>query len=163
MGSAMPINGLEYLMHLDHERYRAVIIHTDPFKSPALSDFAKKLCERSNGKYLDLLNLFIDSPELSAAIDQFDPERFLSLLKEQSKAQSLLVVDRMDFILDTWRRNEKQAFFRLVENQWDSFKDGMKCKILLGLQTSQEFETLNIKDSKGQSRVLKLSDFEDLS
>jgi len=158
----MSINGLDFLNQLDQERYRVAIIHVEPLNGPLLSAFSKKLCQRSNGKYLDLLDLFINSPKLSETIDKFDPSKFKSLLKEQAISQSLLVVDRLDFILDTWRVSERQNFYRLVKNQWDGYMNGMKAKLLLCLQTSQEIEILDIKDSKGQSRVLKLNDFEDL-
>lgn len=81
---------------------------------------------------------------------------------EQSQGQSLLVVDRADFLLDTWRKSERQDFYRFVNNQWDSYKDGMKAKLIVGLQTSQEIEALKILDSQGQSRIFRLHDFNDI-
>ena len=74
----------------------------------------------------------------------------------------LLFIDRADFILDTWRRSERQDFFRMIANQWDGYKDGMRAKLFIGLQTSQEIEGLNIVNSQLQTRVLRLSDFNDI-
>lgn len=158
----MPINILEYLVHLEQERYRAVILHAVPEKGPALTAFCQRFSKQANGKYLDLLELFIQTPTLSESIDRFNPEKFRSLLIEQSRDQSLLVVDRADFLLDTWRKLERQGFYRFVGNQWDGYKEGMKTKLIFGLQTSPEIESLKIIDSQGQSRIFHLTDFNDI-
>lgn len=162
MGGKMPISVFDALSHLELERYRAVVLHTVPEKSPSMSLFFQKVCKQANGKYLDLLEFFIQSPALSESIDRFSPEKFRGLLIEQSQGQSLLVVDRADFLLDTWRKSERQDFYRFVNNQWDSYKDGMKAKLIVGLQTSQEIEALKILDSQGQSRIFRLHDFNDI-
>lgn len=158
----MPISVFETLDHLQQERYRAVIFHAAPDQSPRLSSFCQKVCTQVHGKYLDLLELFIQTPELSEKIDTFNPEKFKGLLIEQSKGQSLLVVDRADFLLDTWRRSERKDFFRMITNQWDSYKDGMKARLVIVLQTSQEIEALKILDSQGHNRIFRLQDFYDL-
>ena len=158
----MPISVFDTLAHLEQERYRAVILHTVPEKSPSLSQFCQKFCKQANGKYLDLLEFFIQSSALSESIDSFSPEKLRGLLIEQSQGQSLLVVDRTDFLLDTWRKSERQDFFRFINNQWDSYKDGMKAKLIVGLQTSQEIEALKILDSQSQSRIFRLTDFNDI-
>lgn len=158
----MPIDVLDYLKGLEQQRYRALIIHAAPLMGPTLTTFSKKICTHLRGKYLDLLDFFIQSPELSETIDCFDPEKFRHLLIQQSQSQSLMIVDRVDFLIDTWRRSERQDFYRLVNNQWDSFKEGMKAKLILCLQTSQEIEALKIYDSQGNSRILNLTDFNDI-
>jgi len=158
----MPFDIFEYFTHLDQERFRAVIFHAKPKKGPAITQFAKRACEQADGKYLDLLDYFMNDQALSAKIDRFGPENFRSLLIELSKGTNLLFVDKSDFVLDTWRRRERQDFFRMVTNQWDGYREGMKAKILIALQTSQEIMSLRILDSQGQSRVLQLSDFNEI-
>lgn len=158
----MPISVFDALISLEQERYRAVILHAIPEKSPSMSHFCEKVCKQTNGKYLDLLEFFIQSPNLSENIDSFSPEKLRELIIEQSKGQSLLVIDRIDFLLDTWHKSERQGFYRFIENQWDSFKDGMKAKLMVVLQTSQEIESLKILDSQGQSRIFRLNDFNDI-
>jgi hypothetical protein len=158
----MPLDIFEYLDHLDQERYRAVILHTSPEMGTSIAKFAQKVCTKRGGKYLDLLDLFINNQKLSTQIDSFSPEKFRALLIEQSKGTGMLFVDRADFVLDTWRRSERQDFFRMIANQWDGYKDGMRTKLLLALQTSQEIEALQISDSQAQTRVLRLSDFNDI-
>jgi len=159
----MPTEIFYLLNLLDRERYRAAIIHTSPEKSPALTDFCKKFCQQKGGKYLDLLEFFIQSPTLSESIDRFSPEKLRTLLIEQSRGETLLVLDRPDFLLDTWRKSERQDFFRLFNNQWDGFKDSMKAKLIIALQTSIEIADLKVLDSKGQNRVFKLTDFNDIA
>ena len=162
MGGMMPISVFDALIRLEQERYRAIILHDIPEKSPSLTQFCQKVCKQTNGKYLDLLEFFIQSPNLSENIDSFGPEKLRGLLIEQSKGQSFLVIDRVDFLLDTWRKSERQDFFRFIKNQWDSYKDGMKAKLIVVLQTSQEIESLKILDSQGQSRIFRLNDFNDI-
>lgn len=158
----MPRDVFTYLNHLDQERYRAVIVHAPPEKGTSMTRFAQKVCAQSGGRYLDLLDLFIENQELSAEIDRFSPEKFRTLLIAQSQSTRLLFVDRADFVLDTWRRSERQDFFRMIGNQWDGYKDGMRAKLLVALQTSHEIEMLHINDSQAQSRVFQLSDFNDI-
>ena len=104
----------------------------------AVTQFCQKACKKSGGKYLDVLDLFIQSQELSESIDSFSPEKLRELLIEQSQAQSLLVVDRVDFLLDTWQKYKRQDFYQLLKDQWDSYKDQMKSRLIVCLQTSQE-------------------------
>jgi hypothetical protein len=121
------------------------------------------LCQQTAGKYLDLLKYFIQSPELSEKIDSFSPEKLRGLLIEQSRGESLLILDRPDFLLDTWRNSERKDFYRLITNQWDGYKDSMKAKLIVALQTSVEISDLKILDAKGQSRVFRLIDFNDIA
>ena len=152
----------ECLKHLEQERFRAMILHAAPEKSLSITQFAKKISERTGGKYLDLLDLFIHTEELSEHIDRFNPAELRKLLIEQSKGSSLLVVDKIDFILDTWRLKERNDFYQLIRTQWDGFKDGTKAILVFCLQTSLEIEALNIRDSQENSRVLSLSAFNDI-
>lgn len=162
MGEWMPIDVFETLAQLGQERYRAAIIHVTPEKSPALTLFCRKLCKQAKGHYLDLLELFIQSTALSEVIDSFGPEKLKDLLVEKSRGQALLVVDRADFLLDTWRKSERQDFYRLINKQWDGYKDGMRAKLIVVLQTSQEIEATKMVDSQGQSRIFQLTDFNEI-
>lgn len=158
----MPHDSFAFLTHFEQERFRALILHAAPEKGTSLSQFAKKVSERKGGKYLDLLALFIHTPELSAHIDRFGPEEFRKLLIEQSRGSSLLVVDKVDFLLDTWRPRERSGFHQLIDKQWDGFKDGTKAILIVCLQSSLEVDALNFRDSQGNGRVLNLSDFNDI-
>ena len=162
MGAKVAIDVFDYITHLELERYRAIILHAAPEKGPAVTLFAQKICQRTGGKYLDLLELFIRSQSLSESIDSFGPEKLRALLIEQSQRQLLLIVDRVDFLIDTWRKGEREGFYRLFKEQWDGYKDGMKVKLVICLQTSQEIDSEKIVDSQGQSRIFRLTDFNDI-
>ena len=153
---------LNFMRDLDQERFRATIIHAKPEKGPAVTQFAQKACQLSGGKYLDLLTFFIQSKELNQTIDSFGPDKLRKLLIEQSQSCRLLLVDRADFLLDTWTRSERQDFFRMIKDQWDGYRDGMKAKLIVCLQTSSEIEALKIMNSQGESRVRQLADFNDI-
>lgn len=158
----MPVDVLDFLRELDQERYRASIIHAKPEMGLAVTQFAQKACQLTDGKYLDLLTFFIQSKELSQTIDSFGPEKLRKLLIEQSQSCRLLLVDRADFLLDTWTRSERQDFFRMIKEQWDGYRDGMKAKLIICLQTSSEIEALKVLNSQGESRVRQLTDFNDI-
>jgi hypothetical protein len=162
MGPNMSFDAFQYLKYLNDMRYRAIILHAPPEKGNAATRFARSLCTQANGKYLDLLELFIHEDHLREKIDSFSPEKLRILLIEQSKGIDLLCIDRADFLLDTWRREERKDFYRMIRDQWDAFKDDTKAKLIVILQTSSELEQQKIMDSQDQSRVLRLSDFNDI-
>ena len=116
----------------------------------------------NDGAALDLLAYFQDNPELATAIDRFGPEQLRTLLVEQSPGKNLLIVDRMDFLLDTWRKEERQAFYRMVTQQWNSFLDNTRATLVFCLQSSSELEDLRITDTRGCSRVLALSELNEI-
>lgn len=151
-----------YLTWLGQERYRAFILHAEPHLGAQVSRFVQKVCASVDGKYFDLLDFFINNPDLSAKVDSFGPANLRDLLVEHARGTNLLVVDRADFLLDTWRRRERQDFFRMISNQWDGYKNDMRAKLIFTLQTSLELESLQITDSQSNPRVLRLSDFNDI-
>ena len=71
----MSLDIFEYLDHLNQERYRAVILHASPEMGKSVTRFAQKVCQQANGKYLDLLDLFISNSELNARVDSFTPRK----------------------------------------------------------------------------------------
>lgn len=162
MVKLMSLDVFEYLAFLSQERYRSIILHAKPNLSASVTRFANKVCKTSDGKYLDLLDFFIKTKELRENIDGFSPENFRVLMMEQSNGVPLLFIDRIDFLMDTWRRRERKDFFRMISDQWDGYKEGMNAMVILCLQTSYEVENLHLTDSQGQSRIFQLSDFNDL-
>lgn len=147
---------------LSQERFKTGIIHASPDLGNVMSQFCKKICNHNHGKYLDILEFFINNPSISEVVDTFNPDRLKNLLIQESKGQTLLLVDRADFLLDTWHRSERQDFFRLITNQWDGYKSGMGAVLIFALQTSHEIEAQRITDSHGQTRVFRLIDFYDI-
>jgi hypothetical protein len=151
-----------YLAALGQERRRAVIIHSAPAQADALSQFGRRAVERLGGAYLDLLGHFRAHQELAAVVDAWGPAELGALLTEQAAGQRLLIVDRADFLLDTWRKPERQAVYRLVRTQWDGYAPATSATLVLCLQGTSELEGLSISDSHGRPRVRRLEDFQAL-
>jgi hypothetical protein len=153
---------INYLDQIEQERYRAVIIHSSPDQGIAITKFTKKVCQKRNGKFIDLLDMFIHSPELSGQIDCFGPDQLKDYLITQSKSVGLVVIDKADFIFDTWRRDELKAFLTMLIDQWDSYKDAMKSTVVLLLQTSLAITDFKQVQSFELPRINQLSDFIDI-
>lgn len=158
----MGVNFLDYLDLLGQEKFRAIILHAPPAKSPELSKYANRLLSHKSGAGLDLLAYFQEDLQLASDIDRFGPEQLKALLVERSKGKDLLVIDRLDFLLDTWRKDERQAFYRMVRQQWNSFFEDTRANLVFCLQFSSEIEELNITDTRGRSRVLALAELNEI-
>jgi hypothetical protein len=158
----MGINIQEYLTKLGQEKFRSIIIHEKPQSDGALRNFARQIHDKISSGYLDVLGYFLADVELSKEVDRFNPDQFKALLQDKSKGEKLLIVDRADFLLDTWRKSERQAFYRMIEKQWNSFITTMCATLIFCLQTSDEIESLKIRDPSGNSRVHRLDEFNEL-
>jgi hypothetical protein len=158
----MGVDLLDYLDLLGQQKFRAIILHAPPDKSPELSKYTNRLLSHKGGAALDLLAYFQEDPQLALDIDRYGPEQLNALLVEQSKAKDLLVIDRLDFLLDTWRKDERQAFYRMVKQQWNSFVENTRATLVFCLQSSSEIEDLNINDTRGRSRVLALAELNEI-
>ena len=158
----MSLDVFAYLEQLSHERYRTMILHAAPDKGLALTRFVQRIAERNGGKYFDLLEYFVQSAQLSSRIDSYRLENLKDLLIDQSRGARLLILDRPDFLLDTWTPPERQSFFRLLANQWDGFRDTTRSILLIAMQTSIEMQQVSLLDAQGQSRIFQLDDFNDI-
>ena len=151
----------EYLSWLGTEKFRSIIIHHTGSK--VLNQFAQQAANRFDGIYFDVLDHFKNDQELAKQIDTFGVEELKLLLKEKSKGQYLLIVDRIDFLLDTWQKKEKEAFYRLIKNQWNSFIKGMEAIVVFCIINNDDLEDLKILDTRENSRVHPLSIFKNIS
>jgi hypothetical protein len=158
----MGIHIHDYLTKLGQEKFRSIIIHARPQSYASLRKFAGQIHEKIGGGYLDTLGYFLADTELAKEVDRFNPDQFKALLQDQSRGEKLLIVDRTDFLLDTWRKTERQAFYRMIEKQWNSFLSDMGATLIFCLQSSDEIESLNIRDSRGDSRVHRLDELNEL-
>jgi hypothetical protein len=154
----MGLNLLNYLEFLGQEKFRAIILHAPPDKSPELSKYANRLLSNKGGAGLDLLAYFQENPQLASDIDRFGTEQLKTLLVEHSKGKDLLVIDRLDFLLDTWRKEERMAFYRMIKQQWNSFLENTRATLVFCLHSSPEIHELKISDTRDHSRVLALSE-----
>ena len=159
----MPISLKDYVSALGKEKFRAIIIHGSTEQEKELRQFVSQIPEYTGGTYLDILDLFSRDFELSACVDSFNPESLKVLLQKYSAGKNVLVVDRMEFLLDTWRKRERQAFYRMIAKQWNSFIPSMGATLIICLQSSTELTSQKITDSHGKSRIQPLSNFNELA
>ena len=158
----MPISLKDYVSDLGKEKFRAFIIHAHPEHSKLLRQFARNITKNTDGIYLDILKIFVDDETLSANVDRFTPDTLKELLQDYSADHSILVIDQLDFLLDTWRKRERQAFYRMISRQWNSFLPNMGATLIFCLQTSTELSSQKITDSHGKTRIHTLSNFNEL-
>ena len=158
----MPISLKDYVSDLGKEKFRAFIIHAPPEQEKLLSHFASQIPEYTGGAYLDMLKLFSGDSAFGARVDRFTPDRLKELLQNYSANYPVLVVDQMDFLLDTWRKRERQAFYRMISKQWNSFLPSMGATLIFCLQSSTELTSQKITDSHGKTRIHLLSNFNEL-
>lgn len=158
----MGIDLLDYLELLGQEKFRAIILHAPPDKSLELSKFVSRILSHKDGADLDILAFFQADPQLASDIDRFGPEQLKALLVDMSRGKDLLVIDHLDFLLDTWRKDERLAFYRMVKQQWNSFLENTRATLVFCLQSSSEVEDLNITDTRGHSRVLALAELNEI-
>lgn len=153
---------LKIIDSLGNERYRTLIIHAPPESGPLMSNFGRRMAEVRGGSYVDLLGYLIEHQELSAQINRIGPEQFKQILIELSKGERILVIDNADLLIDTWRKNQREAFMRIFQNQWDSYRDGMQAILVFCLQSSHEIDALTHRDPSFSVRVIHLSELDDI-
>lgn len=158
----MGVDLLDYLDLLGQEKFRAIVVHAPPVKNSELINYANRLLSHKSGAGLDLLAFFREDPHLAVNIDRFGPEQLKALLVEHSKGKDLLIIYRLDFLLDTWRKDERLAFYRMVKQQWNSFLENTRATLVFCLQSSSEIEDLKITDTRSRSRVLALAELNEI-
>ena len=147
----------DFYNSLKDQRYLSVIIHSKP--NVGLSEFARKAAKALNGKYFDLYQYFLDNPELSDEIDSFSEESLMELFHKQAEGASLLLVDNIDFLLDTWAKTEIKSFLDRFKNQWDTWKLSSHTGLIVFMETNELLENIEIKFQDGTNKIYKLSEF----
>ncbi len=95
-------------------------------------------------------------------VDEFDVEELENLLIEFSKGKSVVYVDRVNFLLDTWSMNQKEAFYGLIDKTWNSYFSGKEPILAFFIQTYEDLLHLKINDTKNDSRIHPLSSFKNI-
>ena len=94
----------EYLATQGQETYRACIIY-----APAMShktELAQRIRDVLGAHLLDLQAYFVEHEELAGRIDRFRPDDLEKLLLGLDVPESIVVVDNLDFLLNTWTRQQ---------------------------------------------------------
>lgn len=160
MSSYNLVNLKEFIKSLSGERHRTFIVHNEP--ATGKSKYARKFAERVKGKYLDLLERFGKDAELKKRIDVFDIRDIENLLVKEAKDTDLLILDNVEFSLNTWDEDGYDLLFHLLAKNWDSFKPSYRAVLGVFLITNRKVLDLELNTSKGETRVFHLGKLESL-
>lgn len=149
----MPVNFVDFLSRQSQESYRPFIVHGAA--GSGKTSFAKRAVSKL-GKiaYLDLLEYFIEKPDL-ARVDLFRPPDLRRLLVNFQCPEPVLLVDNLDFLLNTWSSADKRSFLDLVEHDLRSPGDTSKT-IGFFIQSDPEITVRQMLNTRKESRVLAL-------
>ena len=111
------------------------------------------------GKYIDLLSLFSENPELHNGLDVFNATKLAELLKKETAGEKIVLIDHMAFLWDTWADNEKKNFLTLVKQQWNSFYKDNNAILIFNIPSDYILSHTSITDTKGNSRIKDLTEF----
>jgi len=154
------VNLKQFVESLRGERHRTFIVHGEP--ASGKSGYARQFARNLGGKYLDLLERFGKDERFKSRIDIFDVEALETLLVEEAKGTNLLVVDNMEFLLNTWDEDRYDLLFHLLRRTWDSFKPFYQATLSVFLTTNRKIVDLELNTSKGETRVFSLRRLESL-
>ena len=105
------INIESFVSRQSRERYRAFIVY-----GPSMSKktyFAKQLATKLNGTHIDMLDEAGRQP-WGTRIDEFTPGAFKEWILNCKETNFLVVIDNIDFLINTWNETEKSEFLELV-------------------------------------------------
>lgn len=142
------INIYQFIENQKKERYKNFIIF-----GPAMSGktgIAKKLAGKLHAVYVDLLEEFVSNVSIKTNIDTFEPRNLKEYVQIKSGMDSFIIIDNMDFLLNTWDASQKESFFKFVE--LDEYKN-IYCFVI---QESKSLKKATFTNSLGQKRVLSL-------
>jgi len=154
------VNLKEFIQALSGERHRTFIVHSDP--ASGKSKYAKQFAKDSGGKYLDLLKRFGKDERLQSQIDIFGVKDLEALLIEEAKGTNPLIVDNVEFLLNTWDEDGYDLLFGLLCRNWDSFKPSYQATLGVFLTTNRKIMDLELNTSKRVTRVFPLRRLESL-
>jgi len=116
---------------------------------------ARALAKVADAHCLDLQARFASDETLAGRIDRFAVQDFKQLLLGLDVPQSIVAVDNMDFLLNTWSTARKEEFSMLVEKVLESPAITDKTFLFL-LQTDRHVIRRPISNTYGESRILEI-------
>jgi hypothetical protein len=141
------------------ERYRAFIVHGGAMTGK--TRIARRLAERlPDAEYHDTLQAFLAHPDMCSQIDRFRPDDLTKYLLKLDAPGQVIVVDHLDFLLNTWTRPHRQAFARWVDEGLDGFSHTDKVFAFF-IQTDPDIISYQMRrrNKNNQTRIFALEDF----
>ena len=146
----------DYIAIQSTESYRAFIIH-----GPAMSGktrLARRMRDVLGAHVLDLQAHFVAHPDLCARIDRYRPRDLERLLLALDVPGPLVVVDNLDFLLNTWSPRHKREFVAMVDQRLRS--PGVTDETFAFLiQTDPVIVRHKLTNTRGQPRILPIDAF----
>ncbi|MGA9350779.1 MAG: hypothetical protein WBW48_18515 [Anaerolineae bacterium] len=146
----------DYIATQATESYRAFIIH-----GPAMSGktrLAQRMVDVLGAYVLDLQAHFVAHRDLCARIDRYRPRDLERLLLALDVPESLVVVDNLDFLLNTWSPHHKRELVAMIDRRLRSPRDTDKTFAFL-IQTDPVIVRHELTNTRGQPRILPIDAF----
>lgn len=139
------------------ERYRALLILAE--RARERSQQARQLAKRVDDVYyLNLLDYFEAHSGLCERIDRFDIDELEPLLLGLDVPQEIVVVDAIDFLLNTWPPARREDFVWLLLGQrLDTYERRVKTFVFFALKDVY-LRQHALETSKGQPRIFRLTE-----
>jgi adenosyl cobinamide kinase/adenosyl cobinamide phosphate guanylyltransferase len=151
MSKNSPVDMVKLIDFQSREQYRTILV-----LGPAGSGktrYAKLLAHAAKAKYIDLLDDFSKDKSLSENIDLFNVPNLKRYLLDLQLDESVVIVDNIDFLLNTWTDHELSEFLNLVEKLRSNETKKTFCFF------AQDLKILSAKliyNSQNNSRVIAL-------
>lgn len=132
------------------ERYKHFIIYGPPLYGK--TQLVKKIASDFGGLYVDLLKDFYDDHKKKENIDTFGPNKLIDYTRKIFSEETVVIVDQMDFLLNTWDDLQFREFLVFVDqNQSDA------CCIFImhNYRIFERGEPIKVND-KGKSRLINM-------
>ena len=134
------------------EQYRTILVLC-PANS-GKTKFAKLLAHTTKAKYIDLLDVFSNDKSLSDTIDIFTVSSLKKFLLNLPINEAVMIVDNIDFLLNTWSDREENEFLNLVEKLRSNETQKTFCFFA---QDSKTLSSKQIYNSQDNSRILTMN------
>jgi len=95
---------------------------------------------------------------LAERIDRFRPDDLEELLLDLDVPENIVVVDNMDFLLNTWTGRQLDEFVGMVDLRLKTAAVTDKTFVFF-LQTNPDIVRHELKSTRGQPRILPLDAF----
>ena len=146
----------QFLTTQGQETYRAFIIH-GPARS-GKTQLARRMRAVLGAYLLDLQAYFLEHPELAERIDRFRPNDLEKLLLGLEVPEHIVVVDNIEFLLNTWTRRHLEDLIAVIDRGLKS--PGLTDKTFLFMvQTNPDIVSHELTNTRGQPRILPLDAF----
>jgi predicted AAA+ superfamily ATPase len=134
------------------EQYRTIMI-LGPANS-GKTRYAKLLAQKIKAKYLDLLDIFANDKNLSKSIDTFDVSSLKEYLLNIKGTEPVVIIDNIDFLVNTWSDREKGEFLNLVDKLRSNETKKVFCFFV---QEEDIFDSKPIFNSRNECRIMHLN------